>query len=72
MMKKGFGSEPVYKSKYLKTKKIYCNKVNTNFHGIKIHKEGSPCLCLSIIVNELVFKTTDRQPEKDFTKKNSE
>lgn len=41
-------------------KKIYCNKVNTNFHGIKIHKEGSPCLCLSIIVNELVFKTTDR------------
>ena len=46
-IKKGFDSEHVYNEKYLKTKiKYYKRKINTNFHGDEIPKEGSQCICL--------------------------
>ena len=56
IIKKGFDNGPVYNEKYLKTKKnSYDGKINTNFHGNKIPKEGSRCICLSVILNNSVF-----------------
>ena len=37
--------------------KTYDNKINTNFYGNKILKEGSHCVCLSVKVIGSVFKT---------------
>ena len=31
-------------------------KINTNFHKNKIPKEGSQCICLSVILINLVFR----------------
>ena len=43
----------IYNKKYLKTKlKPYERKTNTNFHNCKISKEGSYCVCLSVILVE--------------------
>ena len=51
-IKKGFDNEPVYIEKYLKTRIKSCDgKMNTNFHDNKIPKEGSHCVCLSVILN---------------------
>ena len=58
VVKKGFDSEPVYNEKYLKAKiKSYERKVNINFHNDKMPKEGSHCVCLSVVLTESVFKT---------------
>ena len=55
---KEFNSEPVYNEKYLKTKiKSYNGKINANFHNNKIPKEGSQCICLSVILINSVFRT---------------
>ena len=44
-IKKGCGSEPMYDTKYLKTKtKSHEGKINTNFHDNGIPKEGSHCI----------------------------
>ena len=57
-LKKEFASEPVYNKKYLKAKiKSYNGKINTNFHDIKIPKEGSQFICLSVILINPVFRT---------------
>ena len=32
-------------------------KINTNFHNNKIPKEGSQCICLTVILIEFVFRT---------------
>ena len=41
-IKQGFGSEPVYNEKDLRSKmKSYDRKISRNFHGDKIPKEGS-------------------------------
>ena len=56
---KEFDSDPVYNKKYLKTKmKSYNGKINTNFHNNKIPKEGSQCICLSVILINSVFRTS--------------
>ena len=50
-MNKEFDSEPVYggSNKYIKTKiRLYRDKINTNFHGIKIPKENTSYKCLSL------------------------
>ena len=58
-MKKGFDSEPAYNEKYTKTKiKSYDGKINTNFCGDKVLKEGSQYICLSKILIDSVFKTS--------------
>ena len=55
---KEFGSDPVYNEKYLKaTIKSYNGKINTNFHNNKITKEGSQCICLSVILIDSAFTT---------------
>ena len=42
---------------YLKIKiKSYDAKINTNFYGNKIPKEGVYCACVSIILLESLFK----------------
>ena len=57
-IKKEFDSEPVYNEKCLKTEiKSYKGKINTNFHNNKIPKEGSPCIFLSVILINSVFRT---------------
>ena len=57
-MKKGFDSEPAYNEKYTKTKiKSYDAKINTNFRGDKVLKEGSQYICLSKILIDSVFRT---------------
>ena len=57
-IKKRFDSEPVYSEKYLETKiKYYEGKTNTNFNSDKIPKEGSQCICLSVILIDSVFRT---------------
>ena len=45
-VKKGFYSESVYNGKYLKTKK---KSFISNFHDNGIPKEGSHCICVSVI-----------------------
>ena len=55
-LKTVFDSEPVYNEKYLKAKiKSYDGKINTNFHN-KIPKEGSHCICSSIVLINTVFR----------------
>ena len=57
ILKKEFDSEPVYNEKYLKAKiKSYYGKINTNVQNNKILKEGTQCICLSVILNDYVFK----------------
>ena len=57
IMKKGFGSEPVYGNKYFKVKtKCYNNKMNIIFHDSNVPTDRSLCLCLSKIAIHLVFK----------------
>ena len=57
-IKKEFNSEPAYNEKYLKTKiKLYEEKINTNFYGDKIPKEGSQCICFSGILIDSFFWT---------------
>ena len=55
IIKKEFDN--VYNKKYIKTKiKSYNGKVNTSFHNNKISKEGSQCICLSVILIDSVYK----------------
>ena len=50
-VKKAFENEPVYNKKYLKIKiKPYDGKIKKNFRDNKIPKEGSHCICLSLIL----------------------
>ena len=57
IIKSKFQSKPVYNEKYLKTKiKSYHGKVNTNFHNNKILKEGSQCICLSVILIDSIYR----------------
>ena len=57
-IKKEFESEPAYNKKYLKTEiKSYQGKINTNFHSGKIQKQGSQCICLSVIFIDSVYRT---------------
>ena len=57
LSRKDFDSNPVYNEKYIKTKiKSYDWKINTNFHNNKIPKEGSQCICLSVILIDSVYK----------------
>ena len=56
-IKRGFDNEPVYNEQYLKTKvKFYKGQINTNFHGDRIPKEGSHCVCLSVILIYSIFE----------------
>ena len=58
IIKKGFDTEQVYNEKYLITKiKFYEGKNFTNFYGDKIPKEGSQCICLSVILIDSAFRT---------------
>ena len=48
---KEFDREPIYKEKYRRAEVKSCEgKISTNFHGDKVLKEGSPCICLSVIL----------------------
>ena len=53
-----FDSEPIYGDvdKYLKTKiKMYGDRVNTKFHGKKVHKENASYKFLSLIILDYVI-----------------
>ena len=55
IIKREFDNKPVHNEKYLKNKiKSYNGKTNTNFHNNKIPKEGSQCICLSVILIDSV------------------
>ena len=57
-IKKGFDSEPVDNEKYLKTKiKSYERNINKNFQKDKIPKEAFQCICLSVTLTDLVYRT---------------
>ena len=57
IIKKEFGSKPVYNEEYIKTKiKSYNGKITTNFHNNKIPKEGSLRVCLSGTLIDSVYK----------------
>ena len=53
IINKEFDSKPVYNEKYLKTKVKSCN---ANFHNSNIPKEGSQCICLSVMLIDLFYK----------------
>ena len=58
-----FDSEPVYgdKDKYIKTKiKSYGDKINTNFHGIKIPKENASYKFLSSTILDSAIKVNKK------------
>ena len=47
----------LYAMKSMKTKvKSYNGKINTNFYNNKIPKEGSQCICLSVVLTDSVYK----------------
>ena len=57
IIKKEFDNKPVYNKRYIKTKiKSYNGKMNTNFRNNEIPKEGSQCVCLSVIFSDSVSK----------------
>ena len=57
IIKKELDSKAVYNEKYLKTKiKSYNGKINTSFYNNKIPKESSQCICLSVILIDLVYR----------------
>ena len=57
-IKKKSDREPVYNEKNLKSKIAFCNgKINTFFHNNKIPKEGSQCICLSVILFDSGVRT---------------
>ena len=48
---------PVHNEKHLKAKiKSYEGKININFNNDTMPKESSPCICLSIVLIDSVFK----------------
>ena len=50
-------SETIHNEKYLKAKiKSYNGKISTTFHNIKIPKEGSQCVCLSVTLIDSLFR----------------
>ena len=57
-----FDSEPVYGDnvKYIKTKIVIWNKVNTNFQGNKIPNENISYKCLSLIMLESVVRVSKK------------
>ena len=58
LFKKGFDSESEFFDKYFETKiKYYDRKINTTFHDDKLPKEGSQCICLSVILIDSLFRT---------------
>ena len=66
IIRKKIGSKLLYNEKYLKTKtKSYNGKINTNFYNDKIPKEGSQCICLSVILIDSVYrKYKDYYPQE--------
>ena len=57
-IKKEFDSNLVYiKNASKNQNKILYRKINTNFHNNKVLKEGSPYICLSVILLGSIFKT---------------
>ena len=57
-IKNEFDSEPIYNVKYIETRiTSYNGKIKTNFNNNKIPKEGSQCICLSVILIDSVFRT---------------
>ena len=60
-MKKVFDSEPWYNGNYLKNEiKSYKGKINATFHSDKVPKEGSQCICLSVILIDSVFRNVKK------------
>ena len=58
ILKKEFDCETVYQEKYLKAKiKSYNGKININFHDNEAPREGSQCICLSLILINSLCKT---------------
>ena len=56
LIKEEFNSEPVYNDKYIKTKKkIYNDRVYTNFQHNKIPKGNEYCACLSVMLLDSFF-----------------
>ena len=57
IIEKEFDSNSVYNEKYIKTKtKVYNKKINTDFLGNKMWKEGSEYICLSVFLLGSVYK----------------
>ena len=53
-VKKGFNSNHLHNENHLKTRIKCCEgKVNTNFQNNKMPKEGSNCICLSMILKNV-------------------
>ena len=51
ILKKGFGSKSVYNEKYIRSKiKYYERKINTNLYDNGIPKDGSYCICQSVLL----------------------
>ena len=49
--------------------KSFNGKMNTNFHNNEIPKEGSHCICLSVILTNSVFRTGNSFYPKVFLEK---
>ena len=57
-IKKQFHSEPTYNEKYLNAKiESYNGKIKANSYNNKIPKEGSHCVCVSVILINSIFRT---------------
>ena len=57
-----FDSEAIYgnNNKYIKGKKLYGDKVNTNFQGKRISKENASYKCLLLIMVDSVIKVNKK------------
>ena len=52
----------MYNDKYIKTKrKIYSNKVYTNFQHNKIFKNNEYCTCLSVVLLDSILENSNKE-----------
>ena len=51
-----YTTKNISKLKWNLEKSTQIGKINTNFHNNKISKEGTQCICLSVILIDSVFR----------------
>ena len=51
-----YTTKNISKLKWNLEKSRQIGKINTNFHNSKISKEGTQCICLSVILIDSVFR----------------
>ena len=61
LLNKAFDNIPVYDNKFIRTKKkIYSDRINTNFHGNVILEDNECCVSFSVISLDSVVNIDEK------------